>query len=56
MNLYNLPPKSFEGKSDVISFNSLSKTYNLAGGDDEKVVALKSVSLSAKNEFYSIKK
>ena len=49
-------PKSFEGKSDVISFNNLSKTYNLAGSEDEKVVALKSVSLSNKHEFYSVKK
>lgn len=56
LNLYKLPPKSFEGKTDVISFSSLSKTYNLAGSDEEKVTALKSVSLSAKHEFYSVKK
>lgn len=41
LNLYKLQPKNFEGKSDVISFNNLSKTYNLAGRDGESVVALK---------------
>ena len=46
LNLYKLPPKNFEGKDDVIQFNSLSKVYSLAGRDEE-VVALKSVSLSA---------
>lgn len=56
LDLYKLPPKNFEGKADVISFNDLSKTYKLAGKDEEKVVALKSVSLSSKHEFYSIKK
>ena len=45
LNLYKLPPKNFEGKADVIYFTDLSKIYNLAGRD-EKVVALKSVSLS----------
>ena len=56
LNLYRLQPKNFEGKEDVISFNDLSKTYNLLGRGEEKVVALKSVSLSSKQEFYSIKK
>ena len=55
LNLYKLPPKNFEGKEDVISFNDLAKTYNLEGRD-ERIVALKSVSLSSKNEFYSVKK
>jgi hypothetical protein len=55
LNLYRLPPKNFEGKEDVISFNDLSKTYTLEGRD-ERIVALKSVSLSSKNEFYSVKK
>ena len=56
LNLYRLQPKNFEGKDDVISFNDLSKIYNLEGREDDKVVALKSVSLSSKQEFYSIKK
>ena len=56
LNLYKLPPKSFEGKADVISFNNLSKTYNLSGRAEESVTALKSVSMSPQNEFYSIKK
>jgi len=56
LNLYKLPPKNFEGKSDVISFNNLAKTYTLAGEEGESVVALKSVSLSSKHEFYSVKK
>jgi len=55
LNLYRLPPKNFEGKEDLISFNDLSKTYTLEGRD-ERIVALKSVSLSSKNEFYSVKK
>lgn len=50
-----LPPKNFEGKADVISFTNLSKTYNLEGRD-EKIVALKSVSLSREDEFYPVKK
>lgn len=55
LNLYRLPPKQFEGKEDVIYFTELSKTYNLAGRD-EKVTALRSVSLSPGDEFYPIKK
>lgn len=50
-----MPPKNFEGKADVISFTNLSKTYNLEGRD-EKIVALKSVSLSPNTEFYPVKK
>jgi len=55
LNLYRLKPKNFEGKQDVISFNDLSKTYNLEGRE-EKITALKSVSLNENNEFYSVKK
>ena len=55
LNLYRLPPKSFEGREDVILFSDLSKVYSLEGRD-EKVVALKSVSLSPKSEFYPIKR
>ena len=55
LNLYRLPPKNFEGKEDVISFNNLSKVYNLAGRDEE-VVALRSVSLTPNSEFYPVKK
>ena len=55
LNLYKLRPKNFEGRDDVISFNDLSKTYNLEGRE-EKVIALKSVSLNANSEFYSGKK
>ena len=55
LNLYKLPPKNFEGKDDVISFSNLSKVYSLAGRDEE-VVALKSVTLTSNQEFYSIKK
>ena len=55
LNLYKLPPKNFEGKDDVISFNNLSKVYTLAGREEE-VVALKSVSLTSNQEFYSVKK
>jgi hypothetical protein len=29
LNLYRLPPKNFEGKEDVITFNNLSKRYTL---------------------------
>jgi hypothetical protein len=39
----------------VINFNELSKVYNLEGRE-EKVVALRSVSLSAGAEFYPIKR
>ena len=55
MNLYRLPPKNFEGKEPVIWFNNLSKTYKLAGRD-ENVTALKSVSLAPDHEFYPIMK
>ena len=55
LNLYRLPPKNFEGKTDVISFSNLSKTYNLEGRE-EQIVALKSVSLSPNQEFYPVKK
>ena len=34
LNLYRLPPKNFEGKDDVISFNNLSKVYTLAGREE----------------------
>jgi len=46
LNLYKLKPKNFEGKEDVISFTELSKIYNLEGRE-EKIVALKSVSLTS---------
>lgn len=55
LNLYRLPPKSFENKPDVISFNNLSKTYNL-DGREEQIVALRSVSLTNTQEFYPVKK
>ena len=55
LNLYRLPPKNFEGKADVISFDNLQKVYTLKGRD-EKVVALKNVSLASGDEFYPIKK
>ena len=55
LNLYRLPPKNFEGKEDVIYFNDLQKSYVLAGRD-EKVVALRNVSLCPGDEFYPIKK
>lgn len=55
LNLTRLPPKNFEGKQDVIAFNDLSKIYNLSGRE-EQIVALKSVSLSRKDEFYPVKK
>jgi len=55
LNLYRLPPKDFSGKENVISFQDLSKTYKLAGRD-ENVTALKSVSLTDGDEFYPIKK
>jgi len=50
-----LKPKKFEGREDVIMFNDLRKVYNLEGRE-EKVVALKSVSLSPNSEFYPIKR
>jgi len=55
LNLYRLKPKKFEGREDVIMFNDLRKVYNLEGRE-EKVVALKSVSLSPNSEFYPIKR
>lgn len=55
LNLYRLPPKNFEGKDDVISFNNLSKVYTLAGRE-EQITALKSVSLTPNSEFYPVKK
>ena len=55
LNLYRLPPKNFQGKEDVINFSDLSKVYNLEGRE-EKVVALRSVSLSPNSEFYPIKR
>lgn len=55
LNLYRLPPKNFEGREDVIVFSDLSKVYELEGRD-EKVIALKSVSLSPKSEFYPVKR
>lgn len=39
----------------MITFNNLSKIYNLAGRN-EQVVALKSVSLTPNKEFYPVKK
>jgi hypothetical protein len=39
----------------VINFSDLSKVYNL-DGREEKVVALRSVSLSPNSEFYPIKR
>ena len=55
LNLYRLQPKNFEGREDVIMFNDLSKVYNLEGRE-EKVVALRSVSLAPQTEFYPIKR
>ena len=55
LNLYRLPPKNFEGREDVINFTDLSKVYNLEGRE-EKVVALKNVSLSTNTEFFPIKR
>ena len=52
---FGVPPKNFEGKDDAIYFTNLSKVYNLAGRD-EKVTALKTVSLSPGSEFYPIKR
>jgi putative ABC transport system ATP-binding protein len=55
LDLYRLPPKNFEGREDVINFTDLRKVYNLEGRE-EKVVALKSVSLSPNQEFFPIKR
>lgn len=55
LNLYRLPPKNFEGKEDVITFNNLSKRYTLQGREEE-IIALRSVSLNASSEFYPVKK
>lgn len=55
LNLYRLPPKNFEGKEDVITFNNLSKRYTLQGREEE-IVALRNVSLNNNSEFYSVKK
>ena len=55
MNLYRLPPKNFDDKEDVIMFSDLKKVYNLEGRE-EKVVALRSVSLASNTEFYPIKR
>lgn len=55
LNLYKLKPKNFDGREDVIMFSDLSKVYNLEGRE-EKVVALRSVSLSPNTEFYPIKR
>jgi len=55
LNLYKLKPKNFDGREDVINFENLSKVYSLEGRED-KVVALKSASLSPNTEFYPIKK
>ena len=45
LNLYRLKPKDFDSREDVIMFSDLRKVYNLEGRE-EKVVALKNVSLS----------
>jgi len=55
LNLYRLPPKNFAGRDDVIVFSDLQKVYGLEGRDD-KVTALREVSLSPKSEFYPIKR
>lgn len=55
LNLYRLAPKNFEGREDVIMFTDLSKVYNLEGRE-EKVVALRNVSLAQNSEFYPIKR
>lgn len=55
MNLYKLPPKDYNGREDVIVFSDLQKVYGLEGRD-EKVVALRNVSLSKGAEFYPIKR
>jgi hypothetical protein len=55
LNLYRLPPKCFEGREDVITFNNLSKKYKLSGREED-VLALRSVSLNSTCEFYAVKK
>ena len=55
LNLYKLPAKNFVHRENVIEFSHLRKEYNLAGRE-EKVVALKEVSLTKDKEFYPIKK
>jgi hypothetical protein len=55
LNLYKLPPKDYNGREDVIVFSDLQKVYGLEGRD-EKVVALRNVSLSKGAEFYPIKR
>jgi hypothetical protein len=55
LNLYRLPPKDYSGREDVIVFTDLQKVYGLEGRD-EKVVALRNVSLSKGSEFYPIKR
>ena len=55
LNLYRLPPKDYNGREDVIVFNDLQKVYGLEGRE-EKVTALKNVSLSKGTEFYPIKR
>ena len=55
LNLYRLPPKYYSGREDVIVFTDLQKVYGLEGRD-EKVVALRNVSLSKGSEFYPIKR
>ena len=54
-NLYRLPPKNFEGKEDVITFNNLSKKYTLSGREED-IIALKDVSMNSTSEFYAVKK
>ena len=54
-NLYRLPPKNFEGKEDVITFNNLSKKYTLSGREED-ITALKDVSMNSTSEFYAVKK
>jgi len=55
LDLYNLAPKQFADRENVIEFTDLQKVYNLEGRED-KVVALKKVSLSHNSEFYPVKK
>ena len=53
--MYRLPPKNFTGRKDVITFTDLQKVYGLEGRED-KVTALKNVSLAPGEEFYPIKR
>jgi len=39
----------------VLSCNQISKTYKLSGSNEEKVTALKNISLNENSEFYSIR-